>query len=109
MDNENQDELAPTEARKEGSRTAGLDNAFGRIPVLVQVVLGGTTMTIAEVIALEPGALIKLDRKIGDPVDILVNGSAFAKGELAIVEGETPRFAISITQLCEPSEQTTQK
>lgn len=73
--------------------------AIGRIPVLVQVVLGGAKMALADVFALSPGEIVRLDRRIGDPVEILVNGRLFGRGEIAVMEGDEPRFAISVTEI----------
>lgn len=75
--------------------------ALGRIPVSVQVVLGGTTLPIASVSELAPGEIIRLDRKIGEAVEILVNGRPFGRGDIAVVEGDEPRFAISVTEIFE--------
>src|SRR5690606_2698540 len=44
------------------------------IPVDVQIVLGSTEMPVSELMALQKGSTVALDRRIGEPVDIVVNG-----------------------------------
>ncbi|MDE2361472.1 MAG: FliM/FliN family flagellar motor switch protein [Hyphomicrobiales bacterium] len=72
---------------------------IARIPLTMQIVLGSTQMTVREMAQLEPGAVIPLDRKVGEPVEILINGRVIALGDIAVTEGDDPRFAVSITQL----------
>ena len=45
------------------------------------------------------GAVIALDRRIGEPVDVVVNGRTIAKGELVVVEEENSRFGISLKEI----------
>ena len=98
----------PTVLRDKGDPAAAARRslALGRIPVHVQVILGCVTMSIADVSALGPGEIVRLDRKIGEPVDILVNGRLFGRGDIAVLEGDAPRFAISVTEIVEASNDT---
>lgn len=73
--------------------------AVGRIPVQVQIVLGETTMAVADLVALGRGAVVALDRRIGEPVDIVVNGRVVARGDLRILEGEGERFGVAVTEI----------
>src|SRR5580698_2214144 len=57
-----------------------------RIPVVVQVVLGSASMAVANLLKLGRGAVIPLDRRIGEPVEITVNGRVVARGEVVVVE-----------------------
>lgn len=66
------------------------------IPVRVSVEVGSTSMSLSELAALEPGSVIALDRKVGEPLDICANGSLVARGEIVSVEG---RYGIRITEL----------
>ena len=59
-------------------------SAIGRIPVAVQVVLGTARMAIQEMSELDRGAVVMLDRRVGDPVDILVNGKLIGRGEYVL-------------------------
>ena len=69
------------------------------IPVDVQVVLGGTTMPVANLMKLGRGEVITLDKQIGDPVDIVVNGRVIARGEVIVLEDDSSRFGVSLTEI----------
>lgn len=79
--------------------TGGRFETIGRIPILVQIVLGGTTMAVADLMALRRGAIVPLDRRVGEPVDIVANGRVVARGELQILDDRDERFAISVTEI----------
>jgi len=88
-----------------------LDNAKGqsrridsilRIPVVVQVVVGSATLPVSSLLKLGRGAVIPLDHRVGDPVDIVVNGRTIARGEVVVVEEDGARFGVSLTEICEP-------
>ena len=53
-------------------------NAILHIPVSVKVVLGSATMPVADLFKLGRGAIVPLDRRVGEPVDIVVNGHVIA-------------------------------
>ena len=65
-------------------------NAILSIPVTVQVVLGSTSMPVASLMKLARGAVISLDQRVGDPVDIVVNGKVVARGEIVVVDEFEP-------------------
>lgn len=73
-----------------------------RIPVTVKVVLGSATMPVANLTKLGRGAVISLDRRVGDPVDVMVNGRVVARGEVVVVDEATSRFGISLTEIVGP-------
>src|SRR5690606_39861465 len=52
-----------------------------RIPVVMQVVLGSATMPVANLMKLGRGAIVPLDHRVGEPVDVVVNGRVIARGE----------------------------
>jgi flagellar motor switch protein FliN/FliY len=79
-------------------RGQNLDSIL-RIPVTVQVVLGSTMMPVSNLLKIGRGAVITLDRRVGEPVDIVVNGRTIARGELVVVEDENSRFGISLTEI----------
>ncbi len=56
------------------------------IPVQVAAVLGRTTMPVNQLLKLGRGAVIELDRKVGEPVDIFVNNRLVARGEVMVVD-----------------------
>jgi flagellar motor switch protein FliN/FliY len=70
-----------------------------RIPVTVKVVLGSATMPVAQLTKLGRGAVIPLDRRVGEPVDVIVNGRVVARGEVVVVDEATSRFGISLTEV----------
>jgi flagellar motor switch protein FliN len=69
------------------------------IPVDVQVVLGSTEMPVSELMSLQKGSTIALDRRIGDPVDLMVNGRKVASGEITVLEHDPSRFGIRLTHI----------
>lgn len=70
-----------------------------RIRVDIDVVLGTLRMPLAEVVTLGQGAVIALDRKLGDLVDIAVNGRVVARGEVVALEDEPDRLGVVIREL----------
>jgi flagellar motor switch protein FliN/FliY len=60
------------------------------------VELGHASVPVREVLQLGPGAIVKLDKLAGEPVDVLVNGKLIARGEVVVVD-ET--FGIRIAEL----------
>lgn len=57
------------------------------VPVKVSAVLGKKRMSVAELMALDAGAVIELDRRVGEPIDLYINDTLIARGELVMVEG----------------------
>ena len=74
-----------------------------RIPVTVQVVLGSATMPVANLVKLGRGAVVALDRRVGEPVDLTVNGRTVARGEVVVVDEDSSRFGISLTEVLGPT------
>jgi flagellar motor switch protein FliN/FliY len=66
------------------------------IPVEVSAVLGRCSMSVEQLLKLGRGAVVKLDRKVGEPIDIYVNGRLIARGEVVIVEN---RIGITMTEI----------
>jgi flagellar motor switch protein FliN/FliY len=83
----------------------GADNLdmIMRIPVTVKVVLGSAMMPVANLTKLGRGAVIALDRRVGEPVDVMVNGRVVARGEVVVVDESTSRFGISLTEIVGPA------
>lgn len=71
------------------------------IKVRVTVEVGRTELTIRELLRLNEGSVIELDRLAGDPLDILVNGTIIATGEV-VVAGE--RFGIRFGDIVDPEQ-----
>jgi flagellar motor switch protein FliN/FliY len=70
-----------------------------QIPVSVKVVLGSATMPVASVLKLGRGAVVPLDRKVGEPVDVVVNGRVIARGEVVVLDEDNSRFGVSLTEV----------
>ena len=67
------------------------------IPVTVTVVLGEKRMPLGKLYALGRGSILEIDKKIGEPVDVLVNNRLVARGEVQLTE--EGRLAISMTEI----------
>jgi flagellar motor switch protein FliN len=74
-----------------------------RIPVSVQVVLGSAKMAVANLMKLGRGAVISLDHRVGEPVDVVVNGRIVARGEVVVIEDDNSRFGVSLTEIVGPN------
>jgi flagellar motor switch protein FliN/FliY len=85
-------------AAEETSRLTNLEPIL-RIPVTVQVLLGSATMPVADLMKLGRGAVIPLDHRVGEPVDVVVNGRIVARGAVVVVEDENSRFGVSLTEI----------
>lgn len=66
------------------------------VPVQVSAVLGRTTMQVNQLLKLGRGAVIELDRKVGEAIDVYVNNRLVARGEVIIVEDH---LGISMTEI----------
>lgn len=86
------------EAYSANAEGPGLD-LIKRIPVSVQVVLGSATMTVSELMQLGRGSVVMLDRGVGEPVEVLVNGRVVARGEVVVVEEQNSRLGVSLTEI----------
>jgi flagellar motor switch protein FliN/FliY len=69
------------------------------IPVTVQVVLGSASMPVANLMKLGRGAVIPLDQRVGDPVNIVVNGRVVARGEVVVYDDDNTRFGVSLIEV----------
>jgi len=71
------------------------------IPVTVSMEVGNTEITIRNLLQLNQGSVIELDRMAGEPLDVLVNGTLIAHGEVVVVN---EKFGIRLTDVVSPSE-----
>jgi flagellar motor switch protein FliN len=69
------------------------------IPVTVQVVLGSASLPVSGLMKLARGAIVSLDQRVGDPVDVVVNGTVIARGEIVVVDDATQRFGVSLLEV----------
>jgi flagellar motor switch protein FliN/FliY len=66
------------------------------IPVQVSAVLGKATMRVSQLLKLGRGAVVELDRKVGEAIDIYVNNRLVARGEVVVVED---RLGVTMTEI----------
>jgi flagellar motor switch protein FliN/FliY len=80
-----------------GGATAarGIEMLHG-VDMEVTVELGRTRMTVRDLLALSPGAVLELDRAAGSPADLLVNGRLIARGEVVVVDED---FGLRVTEI----------
>jgi flagellar motor switch protein FliN len=87
----------PAESRR--SRPDSMAGKLGRInnvEMALTVEIGRTRMSVRDVLSLEPGAVVELDRSAGAPADVLLNGRLIAHGEIVVVDQD---YAVRITQI----------
>ena len=102
------EEQVETEAPRETPETEDLDEqddfpasakdleAVYDIPVELSAVLGKATMQVSQLLKLGRGAVVELDRKVGEAVDIYVNNRLVARGEVVVVED---RLGVTMTEI----------
>jgi flagellar motor switch protein FliN/FliY len=66
------------------------------IPVQISAVLGKTNMQVSTLMRLNKGAVVELDRKVGEAIDIYVNNRLVARGEVVVVED---RLGVTMTEI----------
>jgi len=90
--------VTATEAQQGTSSSGPRDlEAVYDIPVQVSAVLGRATMQVSQLLKLGRGAVVELDRKLGEAVDIYVNNRLVARGEVVMVEDN--RLGITMTEI----------
>ena len=88
-----------------GDRTVvGNLGRINSVEMALTVEIGRTRMTVRDVLALEPGAVVELDRSVGSPADILLNGRLIAHGEIVVVDQD---YAVRITKILDVAESLT--
>ncbi len=91
--------LAVDEAKLEPVAGAPNLGAILSIPVTVQGVLGSTSLPVSGLMKLARGAVVSLDQRVGDPVDVVVNGTVIARGEIVVVDDASQRFGVSLLEV----------
>ena len=71
------------------------------IPVTISMEVGNTEITIRNLLQLNQGSVVELDRLAGEPLDVKVNGTLIAHGEVVVVN---EKFGIRLTDVISPSE-----
>ena len=77
------------------SAIAGLGR-ISSVEMSLTVEIGRTRMSVREVLSLEPGAVIELDRSAGAPADVMLNGRMIARGEIVVIDQD---YAVRITEI----------
>lgn len=83
-------------AAAEAIGKAGSDNAVTSIGVDITAVLGTAEMKVSNLLKIGRGAVIELDRRVGDTVEVRCNGLPIGRGEIVVVEDH---LAVSITEI----------
>jgi len=84
------EQQAVTEVRKKDI------DAIYDIPVQISAVLGKSSMQVSQLLKLGRGAVVELDRKVGESIDIYVNNRLVARGEVIVVED---RLGVTMTEI----------
>ena len=71
------------------------------IPVNISMEIGRTKISIRNLLQLNQGSVVELDRLAGEPMDVLVNGTLIARGEVVVVN---EKFGIRLTDIISPAE-----
>ncbi len=87
--------LAPSDTDSVNRGAADLEAVFD-VPVQVSAVLGRARMEIGDLLKLGPGAVLELDRKVGEAIDIYVNNRLVARGEVVLVED---KLGVTMTEI----------
>lgn len=88
------------EAAAQGDENVNLDVILD-IPVTLAMEIGRTRISIRHLLQLNQGSVVELDRLAGEPLDVLVNGTLIAHGEVVVVN---ERFGIRLTDVISPQE-----
>jgi flagellar motor switch protein FliN len=96
---------APRPQAEGGRRALSLESlgAVADIPVQLSVVLGRATMPVNQLLRLGRGAVVELDRKVGEPIDILVNNRLVARGEVVVVDDH---LGVTMTEIIKSDAET---
>lgn len=93
------EDLRSLPARAPGIGGYGSDTMLMNIPVEVQLVIGSCEMTVAELMGIGEGSTVPLDRRLGEPADIVVNGIRIARGEIVVMPDDQSRFGFKISEI----------
>ena len=95
------DELGPADAPPHpgddtGEKTASDLAPNFDVPVSISAVLGRATMSVSQLLQLNSGSVLELDRRVGEAIDIYVNNRLVARGEVVIVD---ERLGVTMTEI----------
>ncbi len=99
------EELA-TEQAKAGGENADVNlDLVLNVPVDISLRVGSTSISIRDLVSLVEGSVITLDQDAGEPMDVLVNGTLVAHGEIVVVD---ERYGVRLTDVVSPAERIEQ-
>ncbi len=90
----------PAGQGKSSGEDVGLDLILD-VSVTVTLELGRTTLTVRDLLQLNQGSVVEFDRRVGEPLDLLVNGTLLAHGELVVIDDG---FGIRLTEVMNPKQ-----
>jgi flagellar motor switch protein FliN/FliY len=93
-------EFAGLEAEQHGGEVRNMDLVLD-IPVTISMEIGRGRIPIRNLLQLSQGSVVELDRLAGEPLDVLVNGTLIAQGEVVVVND---KYGIRLTDVISPSE-----
>ncbi|HTS92990.1 MAG TPA: flagellar motor switch protein FliN [Stellaceae bacterium] len=85
----------PAQAESRPQNAKDLEAVYD-IPVQISAVLGRATMQVSQLLKLGRGAVVELDRKVGEAIDIYVNNRLVARGEVVVVD---ERLGVTMTEI----------
>jgi flagellar motor switch protein FliN/FliY len=89
------------ELKDETNNEAVNMDAILDVPVTISMEIGRTKINIRNLLQLNQGSVVELDRLAGEPMDVLVNGTLIAQGEVVVVN---EKFGLRLTDIISPSE-----
>ncbi|MCU7852655.1 MAG: flagellar motor switch protein FliN [Candidatus Thiodiazotropha sp. (ex Monitilora ramsayi)] len=105
QDDEESGDAAATATFDELTDESGNDSvnmdAILDVPVTISMEIGRTKINIRNLLQLNQGSVVELDRLAGEPMDVLVNGTLIAQGEVVVVN---EKFGLRLTDIISPSE-----
>ena len=95
------DQAAMTSEPDESSEETADLRRLSEVPMELSVEIGRTRMTVGETLELHAGSIVTLDRLAGEPVDLLVNGTPIARGEVVVVDEQ---FGLRVKEILDGGE-----
>ncbi|HYE36788.1 flagellar motor switch protein FliN [Methylocaldum sp.] len=96
------EDLAKTSPANGAARTEDINlDVLLDVPVTIAMEIGHTKINIRNLLQLTQGSVVELDRLAGEPMDVLVNGTLIAHGEVVVVND---KFGIRLTDVISPAE-----
>lgn len=100
-----QAESVPLDSLQSSASSSGGDDVnldvILDIPVTIAMEIGNTKINIRNLLQLNQGSVVELDRMAGEPLDVMVNGTLIAHGEVVVVN---EKFGIRLTDIISPAE-----